>query len=73
MFPSKAVKINESVLYYFPSIIKDVQKENYLLENLWKKYESKLDIDKFLFILSCLYVLDKIDFIEGVIVYVTRD
>lgn len=63
--PNKITTFNESVLSKFPLILRVVEKGNVPVLELYNTVRSETeDVDTFLEVLDCLYVLGKIDFNE---------
>lgn len=73
--PNKVTPYKKSVLAKFPIILEKLQHENMTPATLYKKVKRNIDnIAEFATILTCLYALNKIDFIdEEVLYYVEND
>lgn len=63
--PNKITTFNESVLSKFSLILRSVENNNIPVLELYNSVKAEIeDVDTFLEVLDCLYVLGKIDFNE---------
>lgn len=74
-FPNKVTPYKKSIVAKFPLVLETLQDENMTPATLYKKVKRNIDnIAEFTNILTCLYALNKIDFIdEEVLSYVEND
>ena len=74
LFPNKIVPYYESVLFWFPIVLEEVQKcaEGTSPAALYEKLHARLDISQFIDVLDCLFALGKLalDSEKGVLLYV---
>ena len=71
-FPNKVTSYKESTISKFPDILKQLEMSDMTPGELYKKVKNKVeDIREFMEILDCLYALNKIEFVEGVLHYVS--
>lgn len=71
-FPNKVISYKESSISKFPYVLKQLEDSDLTAAELYKKVKSKVeDVREFLDILDCLYVLNKIELVEGVLYYVS--
>lgn len=69
-FPSKVTTYKESSLALFPLILEHLEKTPMTPGQLYKKVKGKTKgLSEYLEILDCLYALQKIDIVEGVLWY----
>lgn len=70
-FPSKVTPYKESIIAYFPVVLAQLEKKDMTPSVLYGKVKNKVgDIREFAEILDCLYALNKIELVEGVLHYV---
>ena len=75
-FPNKVTTYRQSVISKFPLILKELEKQDYSVDGLYRKIEKKLDgPEEYVQALDCLFVLDEIIFLPGgdILHYVKRD
>ncbi len=71
-FPNKVISYKESTISKFPYVLKQLEDSDLTAAELYKKVKSKVeDVREFLDILDCLYALNKIELVEGVLHYVS--
>ncbi|MCL1990920.1 MAG: hypothetical protein FWG67_08540 [Defluviitaleaceae bacterium] len=69
-FPDKVTPYKQSVIAKFPIVLEKLQKENMTPATLYKKVKRHIDnTSEFTNILTCLYALNKIDFIDEEVLY----
>ena len=67
MLPNKVLPVAESILPKLPLILEKLRENNYSILSLYEDTQEKFnDVNEFIFALDVLFVLDKIEFIEGV-------
>jgi len=73
--PTKVTPYKKSILVKFSIVLNALQKENMTADGLYKKVKDKIkNVPEFIDTLTCLYALNKIDFIDGeVLCYVEDD
>ena len=73
--PNKVTSYKRSIIPKFPIVLRTLQKENMTPMDLYKKVKRQIgNIAEFVAILDCLYILKKIDYIDGeVLCYVEND
>lgn len=72
--PNKVTSYKKSTLFKLCVVFEALQKENMTPEKLYKKIKSKVDnIAEFTDILTCLYTLNKIDFVDEEVLYYVED
>ncbi len=64
MFPSKVVKIKDSILWNLPDIVNIVENQDNLVKAYNISIEKKIDINDFLLSIDILYLLDMIEIID---------
>lgn len=64
MFPSKVVKIRDSILWNLPDIVNIVENQNNLVKAYNISIDKKIDINDFLLSIDILYLLDMIEIID---------
>ena len=64
MFPSKVVKIRDSILWNLPDIVNIVENQNNLVKAYNISIDKKIDINDFLLSIEILYLLDMIEIID---------
>ena len=66
MLPNKVLPVAESILPKLPLILEKLRENNYSILSLYEDTQEKFnDVNEFIFALDVLFVLDKIEFIEG--------
>ena len=66
MLPNKVLPVAESILPKLPLILDKLRKNNYSILSLYEDTQEIFnDVNEFIFALDVLFVLDKIEFIEG--------
>ena len=66
MLPNKVLPVAESILPKLPLILDKLRENNYSILSLYEDTQEKFnDVNEFIFALDVLFVLDKIEFIEG--------
>ncbi|HEL0614688.1 TPA: hypothetical protein TVN69_000929 [Streptococcus equi subsp. zooepidemicus] len=71
-FPNKVISYKESAISKFPYVLKQLEGSDLTAVELYKKVKNKVeDVREFLDILDCLYALNKIELVEGVLHYVS--
>ncbi len=64
-FPNKVTSYKESVLAKFPIVLTTLKNEDLTPQELYKKVKSKVsNIQEYIEILDCLYILGKIELLE---------
>jgi len=73
--PNKVTPYRKSILFKFPIVLKVLQEENMTPTELYKKVKRQIgNVAEFVTILDCLYILNKIDYVdEEVLYYVEND
>lgn len=70
-FPSKVTPYKESIIANFPVVLQQLEKKDMTPAELYKKVKNKVsNIGEYTEILDCLYALNKIELVEGVLHYV---
>jgi len=64
MFPSKVVKIRDSILWNLTDIVSVMEKQNNIKEAYKICVTKKIDINDFLLSIDILYLLDMIEIID---------
>lgn len=64
MFPSKVVKIRDSILWNLPDIVNIVENQNNLVKAYNISIDKKIDINDFLLSIDILHLLDMIEIID---------
>ena len=65
-FPNKVIPYRKSIISKFPLILKELETQDYLILDLYKKLEKKLEgISEYIDILDCLYYLGVIELVSG--------
>ena len=64
MFPSKVVKIRDSILWNLPDIVNIVENQNNLVKAYNISIDKKIHINDFLLSIDILYLLDMIEIID---------
>jgi hypothetical protein len=73
-FPDKITPYKESILAKFPVVLKTLQKKKMTPGKLYQEVKSKVgSITEFAEILTSLYALNKIDFIDEEELYYVKD
>jgi len=73
-FPNKVTPYKKSIIAKFPVILKALQKENMTPATLYKKIQHHIEnVAEFKNILTCLYALNKIDFIDEEVLFYVED
>jgi len=63
--PDKVTSYKKSIIAKFPLVLEELQKENMTPRELYNRLKLKIkDISELTDILACLYMLNKIDFID---------
>lgn len=60
--PNKVTSYKFSILSRFPIVLSILEEESLSPERLYSKVKNKIDINEFLEVLDCLFVLGRIDF-----------
>lgn len=64
-FPSKVTRYNDSVISYFPFVLKQLEKSNLSPLKLYRIASRKVkNVGEFIDVLDCLYALGAIDMTE---------
>ena len=64
MFPSKVVKIRDSILWNLPDIVSIIESKNNLVDAYSSSLNKKIDINYFLLSIDILYLLDMIEIVD---------
>lgn len=64
MFPSKVVKIKDSILWNLPDIVNIIESNNNLIDAYNISVNKKIDINDFLLSIDILYLLDMIEIVD---------
>lgn len=64
MFPSKVVKIRDSILWNLPDIVSIIESKNNLVDAYSSSINKKIDINDFLLSIDILYLLDMIEIVD---------
>lgn len=74
-FPSKVTSYKESSVSQFPVVLSLLEQNPMTPRELYSKFKKTKDISlqEFMDILDCLYALNKIEFREEVLYYVSSD
>lgn len=64
MFPSKVVKIRDSILWNLPDIVSIIESKNNLVDAYSSSLNKKIDINDFLLSIDILYLLDMIEIVD---------
>lgn len=69
--PNKFITYKESIISKFPLVLEELKDCDLSISDLYKKIRKNIDgVQEYLDILDCLYALNKITLIEGVVHYV---
>jgi len=73
--PNKVTPYRKSILFKFPIVLTVLREENMTPGDLYKRVKRQIgSVAEFMDILSCLYLLNKIDYMdEEVLYYVEND
>ena len=70
-FPSKFINYKDSLLYKFPFVLEQLEKNDMPLLTLYKKIKGEFkNISEYIEVLTCLFALKRIILIEEVLHYV---
>ncbi len=70
-FPSKFISYKNSSISKFPILLLELEECDLSVQELYSKIKSKIqNIQEYIDILDCLFLLGKITFMEGVLHYV---
>ena len=73
-FPNKVTPYKKSILSKFPIVLKVLQEENMTPTALYKNVNRQINnVAEFVNILDCLYILNKIDYIDEEVLYYVED
>lgn len=73
LMPNKLFTYEDSVMSKLPVVIKELQKEPVTVKELYRKTGKSMEnVNEFIDVLDCLYILNRIRYDEekGVLVYV---
>ena len=74
--PSKVTTYKQSIIAKFPIVLDALKKYDIAPDELYAKVKTKINnVDEYIEVLECLYVLGKIDYLEEqeLITYVERN